>query len=297
MTVPVPVSDRWIDAGGGRRLQVQSAPENAGYPLLVHHGSPAARLLFAPNVDAAAGHGFRLISWDRPGYGDTPGMPGRRVADGAPEAAAVADALECDRFAVWGFSGGGSFALACAALLPDRVSGTVVMATLAPYAAEGLDWAGHFSEAGQAEVRLYFENREQARENFRVDAERYASRATVEGWLEVWGERAEADEAHSRAVAEHLARVWRESEKQSDEGWWEDWEAYLSPWGFDLGGIRTPVQLWHGVHDAAASVEHGRWLANRIPGVDAHFVDEDHTNIEMNHQDEAWSWLRGHAGS
>jgi pimeloyl-ACP methyl ester carboxylesterase len=35
--------------------------------------------------------------------------------------AALADELGVERFATWGISGGGPPALACAALLPDRV--------------------------------------------------------------------------------------------------------------------------------------------------------------------------------
>ena len=45
-----------------------------------------------------------------------------------------------DRFAVWGESGG-PFALACAALLPDRVVAAALVSPLAPYDAPGLDWS------------------------------------------------------------------------------------------------------------------------------------------------------------
>jgi pimeloyl-ACP methyl ester carboxylesterase len=89
---------------GDAQIRLQAAPKSAGYPVLVHPGTPGSRDLFGPQVEKAARRGIRLIS------------------------------------------GGGPFALACAALLPDRVSATVVMASLAPYDAAGLDWAARFSE-------------------------------------------------------------------------------------------------------------------------------------------------------
>lgn len=287
------LDDLRIRSSDGREIWVCGAPESAGYPVLVHPGTPGSRHLFLPNVEAAAERGLRLISWDRPGYGDTPGAPARRIANGAAEATEVAAALGLMRFATWGFSGGGGFALACAALLPETVSAAVVIASLAPHSTHGLDWTQNGAEASRAEVQLFFDDREAAREQFRADADRYSELLTTpDGWFARWGDVAGTDEAHSPAVAEHLALIFREGLKNGDEGWWEDWVAYLSPWGFDLAEIRVPVQLWHGVGDAAAEVHHGRWLAEHIPGVDAHLIEgADHTDIEALHQAEAWDWI------
>ena len=120
----------------------------------------------------------------------------------------------------------------------------------------------------------------------------FAVLGSAQGWLDGWGECAETDAAHSREVAEHLAAVQQDCLGHGDDGWWEDWAALLSPWGFDVARIDVPVQLWHGEKDASAPPAHGHWLAERIPGVDAHFPGhDDHTNIEMDHQQEAYEWL------
>jgi len=43
-----------------------------------------------------------------------------------------------------------------------------------------------------------------------------------------------------------------------------------------------------GQRDTLPSPVHGRWLAGRIPGVDAHFPeDDDHSTIEASHAAEA----------
>ena len=71
-----------------------------------------------PWLEDAAQRGIRLVSYDRPGYGGSTPQPGRTVADCANDVRTIADAFGFDRLAVWGFSGGGPHALACAALLP-----------------------------------------------------------------------------------------------------------------------------------------------------------------------------------
>ncbi|MFZ1024485.1 MAG: alpha/beta fold hydrolase, partial [Thermoplasmata archaeon] len=69
-------------------------------------------------MEDAARRGLRLIGYDRPGYGSSAPMRGRRVADAALDVLAIANHLNLDRFAIWGHSGGGPHALACAAILP-----------------------------------------------------------------------------------------------------------------------------------------------------------------------------------
>lgn len=54
--------------------------------------------------------------------------------------ATIADKMGIDRFAVVGRSGGGPHALACAAVMPEQVSNTAVLVSLAPSDAVGLDW-------------------------------------------------------------------------------------------------------------------------------------------------------------
>ena len=83
--------------------------------------------------------GFRLVSYARPSYGRSTPNPGRDVASAAQDVAAVADALRLGGFAVMGASGGAPHALACAALLGERVSAVATLAGIAPYTDE-FDW-------------------------------------------------------------------------------------------------------------------------------------------------------------
>ena len=53
----------------GRTLAVEDAGDRVGRPVLVHVGMPNSRHLYGLTV-AAAARGLRLISYDRPGYGE-----------------------------------------------------------------------------------------------------------------------------------------------------------------------------------------------------------------------------------
>src|SRR5687768_7550704 len=89
------------------------------------HGGPGSRLEPAYVAPAAAAAGLRLVGIDRPGYGLSTPEPGRTIGGWVAEALTVADHLGIDRFATVGISTGGAYALAAAALAPDRVLGAV----------------------------------------------------------------------------------------------------------------------------------------------------------------------------
>ena len=124
----------------GRRLSTQVSGDPDGRPVFLLHGTPGSRL--GPHPRSAVLHrlGVRLISFDRPGYGGSDRLAGRRVADAAADVLAIADAYGLEKFSVVGRSGGGPHALACAALLPERTTKAAVLVGLAPHGADGLDW-------------------------------------------------------------------------------------------------------------------------------------------------------------
>ena len=282
----------------GRDLAVSYAEVPGGYPVLVHAGSPGSRRMLPSAVElAASGYGLALISYDRPGYGDSTALPGRSVADAAQDVRAIAAELGITRLATWGHSGGGPFALACAALLPDLVTSACVFASLAPADGPGLDYLGSLPDAERAEIELFFSQPALARKLRWAQAqERLPALLTAAGWLELFGQPDSAD-PRFRELAAYLAGVQQDTLAHGDQGWWDDNVAFLTPWGFDPAAIRVPVQLWHGEADTAVPPSFGHWLASRIPGVEAHFPeDDDHGSIHDAHLAEAYGWLRRQLG-
>src|SRR5262249_3066505 len=128
----------------GRALDVLVSGPTAGPVLLFHQGTPnnTPRTL----VDAARTLGLRFVTTWRPGYGESTRRPGRSVVDVAADTEAVINLLGVGPCLVVGQSGGGPYALACAARLPSRVAALLVVSSPAPYGAEGLDFLAGMSQ-------------------------------------------------------------------------------------------------------------------------------------------------------
>ena len=283
---------------GSRELAVEDAGPDSGFPILMMNGI-GSRRLFPPAVREGQEHGFRLIGYDRPGCGGSTSLPGRRIADCAGDIRAIMSELGISRAAVWGSSGGGPYALAAAATLPDAIAAACVFASIGPYGEPGLDFAEGLGDDWREEIRKFFEEPERARAEFRAQsAITLAERGSPDWWLHLWGDRAEQDAAHSREWAEYLALGIRDALHAGDQGafdddgFWEDNSAFYHPWQFDLADIQAPVSLWHGMKDFIP-ITHARWLADRIPNITTHFPPgEDHTNIEENNRAAAYGWLQ-----
>jgi pimeloyl-ACP methyl ester carboxylesterase len=155
---------RAVPGPDGETIWVEEFGEPGGKPLLVHAGSPGSRRLFRPDGELAAQEfGLRLLSYDRPGYRGRPRRAGRRIADSVTDVRCIARALGIERMGVWGFSGGGPYALACAALLPDLVTGAAVFASFAPYGSPGLDFCAGMPPEFADEIGLFFTDQAAAR--------------------------------------------------------------------------------------------------------------------------------------
>ncbi len=276
--------ERLVHTSGNRILRVEEAGDPKGRPVLVLHGMPGAGVFYGPHVTDALEKGIRLITYDRPGYGGSTASSGRSVGDCAEDVNAIADALEIDRLAVWGVSGGGPYALASGALLAGRVVAVGTLASPAPYGAPGLDFFAGMGQANINEIKLMLED--EAAAKARLGPEREAMLALQPDQL--------AEQTGSREFADFLVRGFRAGLAPGGDGWWDDSVAQLHPWGFEVDSIGVPVQLWHGQQDTFVPFGHGEWLAKTIPGVDAHLTDDSHGSVLRRHIPQLHGWLLNH---
>jgi pimeloyl-ACP methyl ester carboxylesterase len=119
--------DAAITLPDGRALAYTDLGRRSAPVVMYCHGAPGSRLDLETFGDAFAAENVRVVSADRPGYRRSSAQPGRRREDWPRDIATLADHLDVERFAVMGASSGGPYALACAALLPDRVAGAGVV--------------------------------------------------------------------------------------------------------------------------------------------------------------------------
>lgn len=273
------VSKRDVWLTDGRLVRVyDTGGQDASDALTVlwHHGSPQTGAPLEPLLSAAAARGIRLLSYGRPSYGGSSPHPGRNVASAAADVAQIVDALGVARFSVMGASGGGPHALACAALLPDRVMGVVCLASLAPFT-ETFDWyAGMVSDGGLRAAAAGREARERyaASDEFDESSFTPADWAALKGaWVSLGADAGQADAA-------------------GPDGLIDDDLAFVAPWGFEVTQIDTPVLLVQGGQDRVVPTTHADWLTRNCQSSELWLRPRDgHISI-LSASPVAMDWLR-----
>jgi pimeloyl-ACP methyl ester carboxylesterase len=263
----------------GRTLVVHDAGSRGAsdeLTLIWHHGSPQTGALLDPLLTAAAERGIRLVSYGRPSYGGSSPNRGRTIASAASDVEQIVDALGVERFVTMGASGGGPHALACIALLPDRVIGAVTLAGIAPYT-DAFDWYGGMVSPGG--LRAAAEGRE-ARERYALTDEFDESSFT------------EADYAALAGTWASLGRDAGRAEADGSEGLVDDDLAAVSPWGFALADITVPVLVVQGGEDRVIPSSHGEWLMRTIRTSEYWFRPRDGHISVLEASPVAMDWLR-----
>lgn len=276
------VTEADLELGDGRTLHyydTRGDEPDARVAVFWFHGAPSVGRPPEPLFPAAADNGLRWVSYDRPAYGGSSPDPGRSIASAAADVAAIADALGIGRFAVLGHSGGGPHALACGALLPDRVIAVVSMSASAPFDAEGLDWFAGWSPSGVAEQRAALAGRDALR----------AYLATAEADPEAFT----PDDLSALAGRwSWVAEVFGQAMKKGREGILDDSLASARAWGFGLEDVTVPVLVMHGAKDRMVPGAHGEWLAAHCPAAELRLVpDAGHITV-LDSAPAALAWLR-----
>jgi pimeloyl-ACP methyl ester carboxylesterase len=259
-----------VHGPGGRTLSVESLGDPEGKPVFLLHGTPGGRNGPRPRGIVLYRLGIRLISYDRPGYPGSDRVLKRTVASAADDVKIIADYFGIDRFSVVGRSGGAPHALACAALMPDRVISAAALGSLAPWDAEDLDWCAGMTESNRRAYGYANTDRDALEAMLKEQAERVSKGS--EGLLSaLWPEMDDNDKEVFDDIA--LRRIIADIhvEALTDncvDGWIDDVIALSRPWGFEPAKITVPVKLWGGEDDVFSPIGHTYWLAERINGAE-----------------------------
>jgi pimeloyl-ACP methyl ester carboxylesterase len=246
----------------GRRVACAEYGDPSGLPVLALHGTPGSRLMFALADRAARERGIRLIAPERPGYGLSDYRRSESLTQIAEDLSAVANAYRLGRFAVIGVSGGGPYAVAAAAAMPDRVS---LLALVAP-----------IGEVADAQLRLSrFQRllyRRLARRPWatrlffrRLRSMVFKSPDTAYRWL-MRRVRAPDRELLARSnVKISLQAAMGEGLRPGVEGVAQDLRLYCSPWRLQFADIDVPTIIWQGSDDPVVPPEAAYALARMLP--------------------------------
>jgi len=260
----------------GRTLEVMSAGPPSGTAVVFHHGTPFSAVPYNTASDGVSSRGARLVCWSRPGYAGSTSRPGRSVADVAADAHEVLDALGHDSFVTIGWSGGGPHALACAALMPGRCRGAAIIAGVAPFRAEGLDWTHGMGPENIEEFALAVEGGPPFADFLRNEAAQFATITGPGVAASLGGLVSDVDvRALTGDFADFMARALAAAVSVGTDGWHDDDMAFIADWGFDLASVACPVAVWQGGQDRMVPFAHGVWLADHVPGARPHLLPEE----------------------
>jgi len=254
------------------------SPEGRRWAIYLH-GFPGSRIEGALLDAAATQRGVTVVAPDRPGFGSTDGYAHRRVGDWAGDIRCLCKSLGIEQTAIIGVSGGGPYALACAAGVPDLVTSVHSVSGLAPpQTPHVLD---DMASGNRAMFRIATTYPRLGRLVTRIiGASWAASPRLCLGWFRAFVPPVDRRLLNRPDVHTLMLQNLRCAFERSSRGAVEDFSALTAPWGFDLTAIRCPVTIWHGLADTYVPPAMGTYLAATIPGATLReFPDEGHLLI------------------
>ena len=247
-----------------------------GIPVIHMHGTPSARIepaMFGlPEICESLG--IRLIAPDRPGVGLSDIQPCRTILDWPTDLAELTDHIGIDRFQMLGYSGGGVYTLATALRMPERVEWISIVSGTAPFDLPEIT-AG-INENSFRFMRMSVEKPVVA--GLMVSMMALTARFVPDRVASQARQALPAPDADLMRVDENgreFARMVREAARSGHRGPRHETALMVSPWGFEINDIQTPVHVWHGDVDRNAPIAMGRYLASNLPNATPHFIENE----------------------
>jgi pimeloyl-ACP methyl ester carboxylesterase len=251
----------------GRQLGFAEFGPARGRPVFWFHGTPGARRQI-PNTAriAALERGVRLIGVDRPGVGGSTPHLYDRILDWADDFAVVADRLGIEECALIGLSGGGPYALACCAALPDRIAAAAVLGGVAP--SKGPD-AAQGGVVGHTALFAPLLTPLRTPSALAFAGFVWALRPFVSPIFDLYARISPEGDRRVFARPEMKAMFLDDILNGSKPGMRApvfDVILFWRPWGFSLRDVDVPIHFWHGDTDTIVPLAHGQHMASLVQG-------------------------------
>ncbi len=296
---PVPEPRFWEHAPGlSLAWNEFGAPDGA--PVFYYHGWPSSRLQVRLVHHLAKDRGLRLIAMDRPGMGKSTLVRDRKLEDWPELMGHFADHLGIEKFGQLGVSGGGPYVLAGAAMIPDRLTRSAVLAGMVP-----LPLLGHGRRGLHPLYRMLIPLRKLPAPLFTLGFHAAAlackCRPDVPPMSLLLQSLAEED----RAIILGIPGIWDVLTKSFTEGVcgpsggqgvMTDAEIYLRMPGFSSVGITHPIRYWHGADDKNIPLTLVERLCEILPHAELEAVPGlGHFSLAVLRAESALDYLKEHA--
>ena len=281
-------TNKQIKLKDGRMLGYDEYGAPEGKPVFYFHGHPGSRLdwLLFDDDGCAAELNARIIAVDRPGSGLSDFKRGRKILDWPDDVIELADALQVDRFAVLGISGGGPYAAACAFKISKRLTATAIVSGMGPAEApgtkDGLSWVYAGKSPMMRRLLLMLTSMGQRKKPDQFISKMKEQMKGPDGVMIL----------DKPELLKGTVDTMNESLRPGIAGVYHEAGLYTRPWGFRLQDITAEVYLWHGEQDDNVLVSVGRHVAGAIPNCHAKFFEnEGHTTLIIKYVREYLSVL------
>jgi pimeloyl-ACP methyl ester carboxylesterase len=255
-----------VAVGDDRQIGFAEFGDPRGRAVFWLHGTPGARRQIPVEARVyAEQRGIRLIGVDRPGIGSSTPHQYGTVAGFAHDLRAIVDVLGIDTMAVIGLSGGGPYALGCAAMMPDRVLAVGVLGGVAPTVGPDAIGGGMMALGSAVApiipiaglpLRLAAVTMIQLLRPVAYPALAVYARISPEGDRRML--------ARPEFKAMFLDDLLNGGRKQLSAPF-ADVVVFARDWGFRLDEVKIPVRWWHGDKDHIVPYTHGRHVVARLP--------------------------------
>lgn len=266
MAIARPKLEGNVAVGDDRQIGFAEFGDPQGRAVFWLHGTPGARrqIPVEARVHAERQH-IRLIGIDRPGIGSSTPHQYPNVLAFADDLRTIADVLGIDEMAVIGLSGGGPYALACGAAMPDRVAVVGVLGGVAPTIGPEAISGGLMSLGSAIAPYMPFIGLP-----LRLAAvgliqliRPVGSRAVdMYGRVSPVGDRRLLARPEFKAM--FLDDLLNGSRKQMAAPF-ADVVVFAKDWGFRLDQVKVPVRWWHGDKDHIVPFAHGEHVVALLP--------------------------------
>lgn len=277
--------EKTITLPDGRLLGYGLYGNPLGIPIFDFHGIPGSRREAELIASFIKRDDLCFIGFDRPGFGRSSPKRNYKIIDIPADVAILADHLNLNQFIALGYSGGGPFALACAAQMPERLAAIGIVSGVGPseIGSEGMhesnkkkfNLAQRMPLVSRFLLSAVFSKMRHHPENFSSDLEK------------VWLQMPDVDQnvIQDRIFSNGITEVSKDAIQRTVRGWVAEEILMTQPWQFNLTEIKARnMFLWHGELDRNVPISMAKAVAERISACKAKFFPaEGHLSVIYNH--------------
>lgn len=223
--------------------------------MFYFHGWPGSRVQARLISDTAWENNLHVIAPDRPGIGGSPYDPDRKLLDWPNTVLQLAEHLNWNRFSVLGVSGGGPYAISCAAAIPERLIKTGVCVGI-----PSSNWLDSNSSARWI-MRAVIKTERALPGSLSIALKlaqttiRLMPGSSFLKLAALFLPKVERAVLKNKIILNVIAASVRESFCGPTRGLAHDLKLLTSDWGFTPEEIKADIRWWHGGKDTICPLE------------------------------------------